>query len=84
MIAETKNAIASGFNRCRTGRVQLLRGFRKMLTAVELDNEARRMTHEIGNVVRYWHLAPKAGSHQAVAAQLRPKNPLDISTVPAE
>ena len=61
-----------------TSRIGALGLIRKMLSAVELDHQLCGMTHEVGDVVFDWYLAPEASAVQPVIAQLRPENSFSV------
>jgi hypothetical protein len=60
VIAEAKNQKASGLNHSGTSRIGALGLIREMLPAVEFDHQLCCMTHEVGDVVFDWYLAPEA------------------------
>jgi hypothetical protein len=78
MVAEAKNAKAFGFDcsRARSVRALLLVG--KVLPAVQLDDELGCVAQEVGDIVFDRHLAPEAGTYQAMISQLRPEDSLSI------
>jgi hypothetical protein len=78
VIAEAKNQEASGLNHSGTSRIGALGLIRKMLSAIELDHQLCGMTHEVGDVVFDWYLAPEASAVQPVIAQLRPENSFSV------
>jgi hypothetical protein len=72
VIAEANNLKSVCLDDGRTCRIFFLSLVGKMLPTVELDHQLGRVTHEIGDIVPYRHLASEAGAVQSVIAHLGP------------
>jgi hypothetical protein len=46
--------------------------------SIDLNNEARNRTEEVGEVRAYWHLAPELVAANLATAEARPHKPLDL------
>ena len=84
MIAETKDVKSLRFDHYGARGVPLLGLIGEVLPAIELDDEPRSMTDKVSDVAFDRDLPPKAGSGQAMIAQLRPKDALGVGGIPTE
>jgi hypothetical protein len=84
MIVETQNAETFGRKNGITARIafEVLR--LKMLSAIDLDHEMRRVTYEVRDVGAHWRLPPETSSIQPVGAYGIPNNALCVRLGAAE
>jgi hypothetical protein len=68
MVAETKDVKALRFDHRGACGIALLGFIGEMLSAVELDDEVRCVTDEVGDIIFDRDLAPKADTKEAMIA----------------
>jgi hypothetical protein len=78
VVAETEDLKSLRFNCLRACGIALFGIISEMLPAIEFDDETCRVAHEVSDVAVDRDLTAKARAKQAMAAQLRPQNPLGI------
>jgi hypothetical protein len=52
-----------------------------MTFSIDLNNEARQRTEEVGEVRAYWHLAAELVAANLATAEARPYKPFDLGHV---